>query len=491
MLAPIASLLLFICLFPQCQMEENTSAIFTHGIASGDPDQTSVVLWTRLVASDSSAISVNWEVAIDSAFSQVTRSGQAWAKPESGFCVKLIADGLETGTSYFYRFTHQDITSPIGKTKTLPTDIDRVKIGVVNCAKYTGGYYHAYEALAKMDDIDAVIHLGDYIYENGPAVEGSSYWPAYLATGRQHDPPYECLSLKDYRTRYAQYRADPALRELHAQFPMIPIWDDHEIAMKPLKKLEDGSLGYNGDWEGRKNNSIQAYHEWLPIRVKSTEPIYRSFQFGKLVNLMMLDTRVCCKDSVPKTLESLQDTSRHIVGNQQLNWIEKEVLRHQASWNIFGNQLLLSIKDMGWQRWPGFPTDRNRLLNFMAENDSLNYLFTTGNAHNPHHYIVMNEEQTDTLLHEVLPGAISSGNNAEKAFYDSLILAKEHQRLEAAPNVLWFNQDAHGFIVLDVEHQKVQVDWLFVTSIRKKEYELYLGHSITLPAKKRPSEKLD
>ncbi len=455
-------------------------AAFTHGVASGDPDHHSIVLWTRLVTADSAAAVLNWQVATDTRFNSPVAEGSAIADIDNDFCTKVIADGLQAGRSYFYRFVYRGMTSPIGRTKTLPSETHRIKIGVANCAKYTGGYYHAYEELARMDDLDVVIHLGDYIYESGPSVKGSSYWPAYQATRRQHDPPYECLSLQDYRTRYAQYRSDPSLQKLHARHPMITIWDDHEIAMKPLKKLSDGTLQYNGDWEGRKRNSITAYHEWLPIRVKPFEAIYRSFQFGDLVNLMMLDTRVCCKSEVTKTLASLKDTSRHIVGNEQLDWIEREVLTHRSKWNIFGNQLLMAEKDMGWNRWPGFPTDRNRLLQFIEDNPSMNFLVTTGNAHNPHHYIIFDKSGKDTLLHEVLPGSISSGNNAEKAFYDPRVLAKEEKRLKSASNVLWFHQDSHGFIVIDLTSKRAKVNWYFVSSIRKKEYELISPYSYTL-----------
>ena len=461
---------------------EDVAGQFTHGVASGDPDHQSVVLWTRFVREDSASAMLKWELSSDSSFEHIPASGRIEAQLDHDFCVKTIANNLQAGTTYYYRFRYQDKISPTGITQTLPEQTDRVKIGVANCAKYTGGYYHAYEALAQHEDLDVVIHLGDYIYEGGAAKPGDSYWPAYLATGRQHDPPYECLSLKDYRTRYAQYRSDTALQKLHARYPMIAIWDDHEIPMKPLKKLPDGSLQYGGDWEGRKQNALKAYYEWIPIRTTSSEPIYRSFQLGKLVNLMMLDVRVCCKSEVPKTLESLKDTSRHIVGNKQLQWIFQEVEAHNATWNIFGNQLLISTKGMGWERWQGFPADRNRFLDFVAANPQRNFLFTTGNAHNPHHYIVMNEAGTDTLLHEVLPGSISSGNNAEKAKYDPRILEKEATRLRNAENVLWFHQDSHGYIILDLEEHRAQVDWYFVKSIREKTYQTVHAHTAVISA---------
>lgn len=457
---------------------------FTHGIASGDPGNSSVVLWTRYVSIDSTDTSLNYEIARDANCSTIDLTGKVQARKAEDFCAKVVIEGLQPGTTYYYRFFDGSTYSPIGKTQTLPNQTDHIRIGVVNCAKYTGGYYHAYEELAQMEDIDVVIHLGDYIYENDAAKPGSSYYEAFLKTGRQHNPPRECLSLQDYRTRYAQYRSDTSLQKLHANFPMIPIWDDHEIAMKKHMKGKNGKKVLNPDWEKRRDHSITAYHEWLPLRPEPFSKIYRSFQFGDLVNLLMLDTRVCCRSEVPRTLESLKDTSRHIVGNEQLQWIFEEVNTHNAHWNVFGNQILLAEKGAGWERWPGFPRDRNRLLQFIEDKPNQNFVFTTGNAHNPHHYIIFNKNKTDTLLHELLPGSISSGNNAEKAFYDPAILAKEDKRLSNAENVLWYHQDSHGFIVLDINTTRLEAKWFFVSTIRDKAYELQQPYTVTLPTKR-------
>ena len=452
---------------------------FTHGVASGDPDQQSVVLWTRYEAPDDS-VRLQYEISTNQKFADSVITGHAVAMKSHNYCAKVIVDGLQPGTNYFYRFSVGKDFSQVGQTKTLPTSADHIKIGVVNCGKYTGGYYHAYDALAEMEDIDVVIHLGDYIYENGPSTPKSSYWEAYKKTGRQHEPPYECLTLEDYRTRYAQYRSDTSLQKLHARYPMIVIWDDHEIAMKKHRKDKAGNQVMNEEWEQRRDYSIRAYHEWLPLRPEPFEKIYRSFQFGDLVNLLMLDTRVCCRSTVTKTEESLMDTSRHIVGNTQLQWIFNEVETHNAHWNVFGNQVLISEKGKGWNRWQGFPHDRERLLEYVKANRNENFVFTTGNAHNPHHYIVFGNDVQDTLLHEFLPGSISSGNNAEKARFDPDILQKEEKRLIAAKNVLWFEQNAHGFIVLEIEKEKLEAKWYFVSSIWTKSYETLQPYTVTV-----------
>ena len=457
---------------------------FTHGVASGDPDQHSVVLWTRYeVPADS--VQLQYEISPHPQFKEAVLRGSAPALRSHNYCVKVIAEGLQPGVAYYYRFSVGRDFSQVGRTKTLPLSADHIKIGVVNCAKYTGGYYHAYDALAEMEDIDVVIHLGDYIYENGPSTPQSSYWQAYQETGRQHEPPYECLSLADYRTRYAQYRSDSSLQKLHARYPMIAIWDDHEIAMKKHKKNAAGQQVRNETWEQRRDYSIQAYHEWLPLRAEPFEEIYRSFQFGELVNLLMLDTRVCCRSEVPKTEASLRDTSRHIVGNTQLQWMFDEVEKHDAHWNVVGNQILLSEKGKGWHRWQGFPHDRARLLAYIGAHRDKNFVFTTGNAHNPHHYLVFGENLQDTLLHELLPGSISSGNNAEKARFDPAILEKEEKRLTEAKNVAWFDQNAHGFIVLEIAKEQLEAKWYFVSSVWTETYETLLPYSVTIPTQAR------
>ena len=458
------------------------TAEFTHGVASGDPSQSSVVLWTRLTPSAPSEPMLSWQISEDSAFNSF-ETGSIMSRQENDHCVKVVVNGLKPGKIYFYRFKHKEQFSPIGRTKTLPEGSENIKIGVVNCAKYTGGYYHAYEELAKMDDVDVVIHLGDYIYESGPTTPESSYWPAFQATGRQHEPPHSCITLKDYRIRYAQYRSDSSLQKLHARHPIIATWDDHEIAMKQHMYNIEGKKIRNPDWEIRKDHSIKAYHEWIPLRPEPFQNIYRSFNLGNLVNLLMLDTRVCCKSVVTKTAASLQDTSRHIIGNEQLGWIKNKVIESAAPWNIFGNQLLISIKNNGWERWQGFPYDRNRFLSFVESRSEEEFVFITGNAHNPHHYIVFNEDKTDTLIHELLPGSISSGNNAEKARYDQAILDKEAKRLTEAENVLWFHQDSHGFIVLDVTKDQLTADWYFVSTIHQKEYQLTKPYKVVLRRK--------
>ena len=280
---------------------------FSHGVASGDPLSKQVILWTRFVPEQAQAVEVRWQVALDAAFSQVVTDGRASVSAQSDYTLKVDAAGLQPNTRYYYRFRVGEILSQVGITKTLPiNNVNQVKLAVFSCANYPAGFFHAYAEAAKRNDLDAVLHLGDYIYEYGRTdvnKEGVTE-PAYASRdakdlGRQVEPAHEILSLADYRTRYAQYRSDPDLRALHAKSAFICVWDDHEIANDTWK---DGAENHNpateGSFAARKQAAIQAYAEWMPIRpviVNGMLELARSFQWGDLLSLSMLDTRVIAR----------------------------------------------------------------------------------------------------------------------------------------------------------------------------------------------------
>ena len=461
---------------------------FTHGIASGDPTANSLTLWSRYQHAESKSVKLTWEIASDRSFSDIIRMGIVAADPEHDYCVNVRAAGLQPGSTYYYRFRNNVEASAVGQSKTLAAECDRVRIAVVNCAKFEGGYYHAYRDIANRSDIDVVIHLGDYIYDNGTASSGSSYYPSVLATGRRHSPSHHCQTLEDYRTRYAQYRADKDLQALHARHPMIVIWDDHDIAAIPQEKLASGLPDYDSDWKPRFQASLKAWHEWIPSKVPHGEPIYRSFQVGSLVNLLMLDTRVCCKSRVTKTPASLDNPDRHIVGPKQLEWMLGEIDKHQSTWNVIGNQLLFAKKDMGWNRWTGFNSDRNRVLEFVKQRPALNLILVTGNAHNPHHYSVR-DAGDQLLFHELLPGSVSSGNRAEKALFDAVKLAESDQRMKQIRDLIWHENNAHGYILLDATAERLVANWIFVSDIRRRDFTTTIGRTITIPSRRIESKQ--
>lgn len=275
------------------------TALFTHGIASGDPLSDKVILWTRVVPAGGEArkLTVQWQVSATDSFEQIISSGNAVAEPKKDFTVKADAAGLSPDTAYYYRFSCNGVTSSTGRTKTLPdTGIDSVKLAVVSCSNYPQGFFHVYKEIAERD-YAAVLHLGDYIYEYPAGTYSNENMTQNH--GRQVAPKGEVIALEDYRTRYSLYRTDPDLQAAHASHPFICIWDDHEIANDTWRLGGENHNEGEGEFLARKKAALQAYHEWLPIRDNRTSNqnvIYRSFEIGDLATLIMLDTRIVGRD---------------------------------------------------------------------------------------------------------------------------------------------------------------------------------------------------
>lgn len=341
--------------------------VFSHGVASGDPLSQQVILWTRFVPEQVSSAEIRWQVATDAAFTQVVTDGAAWVSEQSDYTLKVDAAGLQPNTQYYYRFRVGDMMSAVGIAKTLPiADVSQVKLAVFSCANYPAGFFHAYAEAAKRDDLDAVLHLGDYIYEYGRTVVNKDgiIEPAYASAdaqrlGRQVEPAHEILTLTDYRTRYAQYRSDPDLQALHQKAAFICVWDDHEIANDTWQNgAENHDPVTEGDFALRKQAAIQAYVEWMPIRpiiVNGMLELARSFQWGSLLNLSMLDTRVIARDE-PLTFEqfnnlatladqqafgaAMADPTRTMLGSAQRTWLFNE-FKKPAKWHVLGQQVLM------------------------------------------------------------------------------------------------------------------------------------------------------
>ncbi len=272
---------------------------FLHGVASGDPLADRVVLWTRVTPDEgeAGALPVAYEVARDRDFRRIVARGAGECDGTSDYCFRVDVTGLEPGTTYYYRFTSGGRTSPVGRTRTLPGDDARMlRIAVVSCANYPYGFFHVYREIARRDDIDLVLHLGDYLYEY-PA--GGYADPKVVAQGRQVKPEGELVTLTDYRTRHALYRSDPDLQAMHAAHPMIAVWDDHEVANDAWKGGAENHQEHEGPWSARKRAGMRAWREWLPVRPPDParpEIIYRRFDVGRLASLIMLDTRLVGRD---------------------------------------------------------------------------------------------------------------------------------------------------------------------------------------------------
>ena len=370
--------------------------VFKHGVASGDPLTDRVVIWTRVTpATLGGDIGVNWVVASDAALTQIVKRGRVVTNRRRDYSVKVDVTGLRAGQTYYYGFRHGAQNSQIGRTLTAPTlGAERLKIALVSCSNFPAGYFNVYQAIARRGDVDLVLHVGDYMYEYGVG-EYATQWGKTV--GRVPDPPHECLSLDDYRRRHAQYRTDPDLQSAHACAPWLVTWDDHETSNDAFK---DGSQNHSpateGPWTTRKAAALQAYYEWLPLRNpepgKAFDAINRSFDWGDLVTIAMLETRllgrsqqldyakdisaaafdmssgVPFKITDPAKLNELKisglpanvrmlpdlesfkadkvsDPSREMLGNSQQDWLARvltQSVQQGKKWQLLGNQVILA-----------------------------------------------------------------------------------------------------------------------------------------------------
>lgn len=330
---------------------------FEHGVASGDPLQDRVILWTRLTPNEASArLQVTWQIAKDQEFKQIIKTDKVTTSASQDFTVKVDATGLIPDQSYFYRFIFGDKISPVGQTKTLPTTTTKVSFAVCSCSNYPAGYFYVYREMAKQN-VDVVIHLGDYIYEygaDGYATEDAEKLGRTLPV----DNNKEIIKLDDYRKRYALYRKDKDLQAAHQRHPFIVIWDDHELANDTWKDGAENHQENEGSFLDRKLAALQAYFEWMPIRPVDDQhvKIYRQFDFGNLVQLTMLDTRIITRDEqldyanyltatgldITKFQADLTNPARTLMGFEQRDWLLGKLQQSTATWNVLGQQILMA-----------------------------------------------------------------------------------------------------------------------------------------------------
>ncbi len=347
-----------------CAEDEDPNFTFEHGVASGDPTESSVILWTRVSRTNFRDIhddeqlsgiadaNVSWRVATDESFTNVVNSGSTTVGSETDFTLKVDAQNLQSNTKYFYQFTVGPNSSVVGKTKTLPSGtVDRLKLAVVSCSNYASGYFNVYKEIAQMGDLDAVIHLGDYIYEYADSGYGSL---------RKLEPTHELINLADYRMRHALHKKDSNSQQMHASLPMIAVWDDHEVANDTwISGAENHDATTEGNFAARKASAIKAYFEWMPIRPVTPgvdSRVYRQFKFGDLVNLLMLDTRQAGRDQqlsyasfltadgsfdAEKFQTELASTTRTMLGAEQKTWLKESLSSSIETWQVLGSQVLM------------------------------------------------------------------------------------------------------------------------------------------------------
>lgn len=336
---------------------------FVYGVASGDPLPDRIIIWTRVTPSADAVPGSGlgaptrcaWQVARDAAFRQIVRRGLVTTSAASDHTVKVDVAGLQPGTTYYYRFNALGVYSPVGRMLTAPASGSApasVRFAFVSCSNYEAGYFTAYRALAQRDDLDFVVHLGDYIYEYARGEYGPD---GFAGVVRAHQPAGEIFSLADYRQRHAQHKADPDLAALHRRHTFITTWDDHETANNAWRDgAENHTPGTEGAWAARKAAGIQAYFEWMPFRVQAVtgesgevRRIFRSFRFGSLVELNMLDLRSyrTVQPAGSNDEATINNPSATMLGMFQTGWTVNQLLASLAvptAWRFFGNSVQIA-----------------------------------------------------------------------------------------------------------------------------------------------------
>jgi alkaline phosphatase D len=491
---------------PPARADDNLGP-FLHGVASGDPTATGVMLWTRVTPSHGAhrAASVAWRVARDVAMSDVVASGRAATNADRDFTVKVDVGGLQPGTWYFYEFAAFGATSIVGRTKTAPVDSSHLRFAVVSCSNYQGGFFNAYARLAERDDLDAIIHLGDYIYEYGNGEDRYGPGAGELSASRDHQPATEMVSLADYRLRHAGYKLDPDLRRLHQLYPWITTWDDHESTNNSHR---DGAQNHDpateGDWATRKAAAQRAYSEWMPIRVTDPSRIYRTLRYGTLADIVVMDTRLDDRDpelgntgALILSGEEIDDPDRKMISADQRQLVFDSLARRESRWKIVAQQVILGqwnaggaprlpdtadrprfvVRDGGNalnpDQWDGYPVERDRLFAHIGDNGIDNVVVLTGDVHtswaldltsDPYNPLVYNPVTGDGALGvEFVTPSITSAN------FESLgpagVAAFEAVTRADNPHVKFVDFDEHGYFVLDLTPERAQADWYYVDTV--------------------------
>jgi alkaline phosphatase D len=453
---------------------------FYHGVASGDPLHDRVIIWTRVTPEDSlPSVTVQWQVASDDGFSNILASDTVVTNPERDYTVKVDVTGLEPDKIYYYRFTAHGKTSATGRTKTTPVAAkDSLKFAVVSCSNWEFGYFNAYSRIAEKN-LDAVLHLGDYIYEYGSGRYGDT------TIGRFNLPKHEIVSLQDYRTRHAQYRLDQGLRTVSQSHPFITIWDDHEFANNVYSQgAQNHQPETEGDFLTRKAVARQAYYEWLPIR--ESEKLYRSFSYGDLAQLIMLDERIEGREVPPDTI-AIAANERTMLGNEQLVWFEKQ-LGSASTWKVIGNQVLFSDvllssvypnMPRNLDSWDGYQAEKKKVKEFILQNKINDVVFLTGDTHASWAIEVATDVNKNYVPFAVEFGAtsISSANDDEYHPTDTVVMM-ENALLKANPHIKYINDRDHGYMVLTLYTQKAKAEWYYVETLRQADARERLGKKV-------------
>jgi len=505
---------------------------FKHGVASGDPDQSSIMLWTA-ITTDTVTEPVMVELAEDAAFTSVlmqAEAAQAGAPVNAMTPFKLLADGLQPGRVYWFRFRYGAEVSPVGLTRTLPVGaVDEYKIAAFSCSNYPAGFFNAYRDAADRGDIDLVLHLGDYIYEytvDGYATEDSE------RLGRLSEPVHELITYEDYVIRHAQYSADPDLQALKAAAPWVTIWDDHETANNAHKtgaENHDPDQG-EGDWEVRRDAALRAYYAWLPAREPQPSTArYGALEIGDLGTVVFLESRLMARseemgfEDFPVPLDSDPDApevkqavaawldetvggeDRTLLGAEQFDFVTRTLAESAAAgkpWRVLANQVLMgealapdyTAEPPLWLRWgmrlsggeiwefaqrtrfgipltldtwDGFPAERERFFNAARDSDA-DFIVLTGDSHN---FWTLDLKNAADERVGVEFGVTSVTSPSDYEFVNAASVDFGAMTVNANPHILHHEVYTRGYVLLTLNREAALADFVSVSTIKDTAFQ--------------------
>ncbi|MBI1251387.1 MAG: alkaline phosphatase [Alphaproteobacteria bacterium] len=495
---------------------------FTHGVASGDPTMTSVILWTRFAPAGGDG-RIAWEISEDENFRRVARRGRAEASAATDYCVKVDAGGLRPGRRYFYRFLSGSDPSPTGRTLTAPrTGAESLSFALFSCANLPFGYFHAYGDAAAREDIDIAIHTGDYFYEYE---RGVYPYPDQIVPGRVIEPAGEIIRLEDYHQRYQSYHVDPDLLELRRLKPLMAVWDDHELTNDAWKGgAQNHQPETEGSWSDRVAAASAAYFHWMPLRRPdaASPRLYRSVDWGDLARIIMLDTRLIGRDqqldaratlgpalaaggaeaqrAIAGFQARLSDPNRQLLGAAQEAWLSGQISGSKQAghaWQLLVQQLVmfdqavpagmarylpadasdgtrafvaagyqLSRLGVGWNMdsWSGYPAARQRLLAMCAAQGS-NVLAVAGDSHNAWASNLAAPDGGRLAALEFAGGSVTSPG-FERTLSNAGPNEREIAMTSMNPALAWCDISRRGYAAITLKRGGAATEWRAFDDVR-------------------------
>jgi alkaline phosphatase D len=490
--------------------------LFLHGVASGDPLSDSVILWTRVTAPGGGPMTVSYVVAADPGLASIVQSGSASTDASRDYTLKIDIKGLRPNTTYYYRFTAAGSQSPVGRTKTLPVGATgQVRLAVVSCASLAHGFFNAYRRVADRADLDLVVHLGDYIYEYGNGQFGDV---------RAYEPTHEIVSLSDYRTRHAQYKRDVDLQEVHRQYAMVAIWDDHEFANDAWSGgAENHTAGAEGTWTARVAAALQAYYEWMPVRVQDPGNLRkdnRSFALGNLADLIMLEERVNARSQQAQPTPDINintltgnstftesglflDPTRQVLGTEEENWLADKLRNSSAKWKLIGQGVMFAqlkaapatLANGGGvflnpDQWDGYQPARDRVYNVIKGGVGTpavsNVVILTGDIHSSWAADLSQDPNNGNVSAGGYDPNTGAGSHAVELVTTSVTspsISDPRGAIAATlkavnPHFKYIDLEQRGYMLLDINASRVVSEWWYVDTVTSRSNVQTFGKAV-------------